>query len=185
MRIIGGSLRGQKLTAPEGRGTRPMLDRIREALFNILGPAVDGAAVLDLYAGSGSLGFEALSRGARSCCFVERARAARATILANADRLGCRDSCEVVNQDVDRLEPAGGPFELIFYDPPYARLTGGDRPKVLAVARTLTERDLAPGGTLVFHFPRYGLDPAELARIGSPDVREYGTSALALFSDPE
>jgi 16S rRNA (guanine966-N2)-methyltransferase len=120
MRIVAGRHKGRRLRAPAGAGTRPTADRVREALFSILGP-VDGLRVLDLYAGSGALGLEALSRGAGSATFVESARPALAAIQANLDAIG--EGAEVVASDAIRwLRAAGGregAFDLVFCDPPY------------------------------------------------------------------
>ena len=120
MRIVAGEHRGRRLRSPAGARTRPTSDRVREALFSILGP-VDGLDVLDLYAGSGALGIEALSRGAASATFVESAREAAAAIRANLSAIG-RDDAKVVETDVFAWlrSPAAEPaFDLVFCDPPY------------------------------------------------------------------
>ena len=120
MRVVAGRYRSRPLEAPPGRGTRPTSDRVREALFSILGPgATQDARVLDLYAGSGALGIEALSRGAASATFVEKDARAAATIERNLAALGAEG--EVVRQDaLSWLAGArAGPFDLIFADPPY------------------------------------------------------------------
>ena len=121
MRIIGGTHRGRQIAAPKGGHTRPTGDRVREALFNLVGP-VDGASVLDLYAGSGALGLEALSRGARRCVFVETDGAACRAIRANLETLGLigglvtqRDSAAVLREE----RTAGRRHELLLLDPPY------------------------------------------------------------------
>jgi 16S rRNA (guanine966-N2)-methyltransferase len=119
MRVVAGRHRGRRLTAPPGKGTRPTADRVREALFSILGP-VEGLRVLDLFAGSGALGIEALSRGARSATFVERDRRAADTIRATLEALG--EGAELVVRDaVAWLEapPADTAFDLVLLDPPY------------------------------------------------------------------
>jgi 16S rRNA (guanine966-N2)-methyltransferase len=120
MRIVAGRHKGRRLQAPARAGTRPTADKVREALFSILGP-VEGLRVLDLYAGSGALGIEALSRGAESATFVESARPALAAIRANLDTVG--EEAEVVASETirwlgaaDRREKA---FDLVFCDPPY------------------------------------------------------------------
>ena len=121
MRIVAGSRKGHRIDAPKGVATRPTGDRVREAVFSLIGP-VDGAAVLDLFAGSGAMGLEALSRGAASCVFVERDRAAALVIRANLDKLRLTGAT-VVNADVaaalrgehDRSQR----FDLVLVDPPY------------------------------------------------------------------
>jgi 16S rRNA (guanine966-N2)-methyltransferase len=119
MRVVAGRHRGRPLTAPPGRGTRPTADRVREALFSMLGP-VDGAKVLDLYAGSGALGIEALSRGAATATFVERDRRAAATIADNLAALG-EDQQVVATEALAYLRgrPAEEAFDLVLIDPPY------------------------------------------------------------------
>jgi 16S rRNA (guanine966-N2)-methyltransferase len=125
LRIVAGQFKGRRLATPRGTRTRPTADRVREALFSMLGD-VAGARVLDLYAGSGALAIEALSRGAGSAVFVERDPPAVAAIERNLAAIGVE--AVVVRQDVMRYLPrADGPFELVFCDPPYdsaARLAG-------------------------------------------------------------
>ena len=117
MRIISGSRKGHTIQAPSGRGTRPTSDRVRESIFNILGP-VDDAAVLDLYAGSGAMGLEALSRGAASAVFVERDPDAIRAIERNLDKLRLRGT--VLRQDaIAVLAGEKRKYDLVFVDPPY------------------------------------------------------------------
>ena len=118
MRVVAGTARGRRLSAPPGTGTRPTTDRVREATFNALGSlgGVAGAVVLDGFAGSGALGIEALSRGAERCTFVERDREAIATLKANIQKLGA-EGADVRAQAAEGF--AGGPFDLVFMDPPY------------------------------------------------------------------
>jgi 16S rRNA (guanine966-N2)-methyltransferase len=117
VRVVAGDFKGRRLVAPRGAGTRPTADRVREALFSMLGDVSD-ARVLDLYAGSGALGIEALSRGAESAVFVERDRAALAALERNLEATGARG--EVRRQDVARfLVRPEGTFDLVFCDPPY------------------------------------------------------------------
>ena len=126
MRIVGGSHRGRLLVAPKEHSTRPTADRARQAMFNVLehaswAPALEGAKVLDLFAGSGALGFEALSRGGASCLFIDNGPNARAAIAENARSLGFKD-VEVLTLDASRLPPLARTrpaFDLIFIDPPY------------------------------------------------------------------
>jgi 16S rRNA (guanine966-N2)-methyltransferase len=117
LRIVAGEFKGRRLHAPRGARTRPTADRVREALFSMLGD-VSGARVLDLYAGSGALGIEALSRGAESAVFVERDRSALGALQRNLDAIGAR--ADVRRQDVARfLARPEGTFDLVFCDPPY------------------------------------------------------------------
>ncbi|MBI4261011.1 MAG: 16S rRNA (guanine(966)-N(2))-methyltransferase RsmD [Actinobacteria bacterium] len=122
MRVIAGQARGRRL-APVPGGTRPLADRAREGLFSSLGPAVDGAGVLDLFAGTGALGIEALSRGAARATFVDRAASAIRTIHDNLSRTGLADRATVVRSDVLRFlrgPPGEARFDLVLLDPPYA-----------------------------------------------------------------
>ncbi|MEM8923998.1 MAG: 16S rRNA (guanine(966)-N(2))-methyltransferase RsmD [Actinomycetota bacterium] len=126
MRVIGGSARGRRIEAPPGRGTRPITDRAKEAIFNMLGSLGalhDEARVLDLFAGSGSFGIESLSRGAAHATFVEMDRAAARTLERNLDHLGFADRAEVLVRPAASALTAltgGPPFDVAFCDPPYA-----------------------------------------------------------------
>lgn len=126
MRIVGGAFRGRALAAPGDNRTRPTSDRVREAVFNILahgiaGFELEGARVLDLFAGTGALGLEALSRGAAFCLFVEEEAEARALIRRNVEALGLTGVTKIFRRDATELGPAGrnGGFTLAFLDPPY------------------------------------------------------------------
>lgn len=122
MRIIGGRWRGTKLPVADIAGLRPSSDRVRETLFNWLQPALPGARILDLFAGTGALGLEALSRGAASATLVERDRAACAGLRASIDRLGAGDAAQLVQADALAwlAGTAAGAFDIIFVDPPFA-----------------------------------------------------------------
>lgn len=123
IRITGGAARSRAVRSPRGRDVRPTAARVREAVFSILGPRVAGARVLDLYAGAGTLGLEALSRGAASALFVERVPRHAALIRDNLAALGFSDRARVVCADAPRYlartAPPGAPFDLAFVDPPY------------------------------------------------------------------
>ena len=127
MRIVGGRLRGRPLAAPRSQGVRPTADRLRESLFNILihayGDPVTGARVLDLFAGTGALGFEAISRGAAYCLFVDDGAEARALLRENVAALGLAGVTRIFRRDATRLGPAHpiAPFSLTFLDPPYRK----------------------------------------------------------------
>ncbi|QSB43711.1 16S rRNA (guanine(966)-N(2))-methyltransferase RsmD [Tsuneonella flava] len=127
MRIVAGEWRGRKLIAPKGEATRPTADRTRETLFNMLSSRVgdfEGLAVADLFAGSGALGLEALSRGAASCLFVEQDDAALKAIRANVASLDARARSEIRAGSVMALGPAKKPYDLILLDPPYETSAG-------------------------------------------------------------
>jgi len=183
MRIIAGELGGRRIAAAPGTGTRPMLDRVREALFSILGERVDGAAVLDLFAGSGGLGLEALSRGARAVRLVEADRRAAQLLRATLDELGVARRVELVVADA--LAPAswgpaaGEPFDLVFLDPPYRMLTEPVvRRRVLAALGRLFAERLGPEGLAVLHAPRGELHERDLPPGIGARSRRYGSSDL-------
>lgn len=173
-RITGGSHRGRRLKVPPGLGVRPTSDRVKQALFNILGPQVVGARVLDLFAGSGALGLEALSRGASTCLFVERHPRALAALRENLAGLGMEDRGRVLALDVRRSLPAlkrEGGFELVLADPPYEKGLVGAALAAAAAA-------LVPGGTLVVeHSP--GEPPGEVEGLRLYDQRGYGQTRLS------
>jgi 16S rRNA (guanine966-N2)-methyltransferase len=175
MRVIAGTARGVPLTAPKDPATRPITDRVKETLFGILGERVPGASVLDLYAGSGAIGIEALSRGAESVDFVERARPALATLRANLERTRLGGACARVHAvDVERfLDRDAGPWSLVVADPPYE---SGD---IVAPLRSVAER-LAPGGTLVLkHFWR--TEPPAIRGLTIARQRRFGETMLTFM----
>jgi 16S rRNA (guanine966-N2)-methyltransferase len=168
MRVVGGTARGRTLVAPAGRRTRPTADRVREAVFNALWSrgALDGARVVDLFAGSGALGIEALSRGAVHATFVDSDRAARAAIARNLDTCGFADRAEIVGVSVERFldaldntDAGGPPFDLAFCDPPYAfdgwSAVLAARPAPLIVAEA-GEPIAVPDGWTLARESRYG-----------------------------
>ena len=128
MRIVGGAARGRVLKAVPGSSTRPTADRVRQSLFDLLGQRCDGLAVLDLYAGTGALALEALSRGARFALMVDDGTEARALIRENVEALGAGGQTRILRRDARKLgeAPPGEPYSLAFLDPPYGRgLAGG------------------------------------------------------------
>lgn len=162
-----------------------MLDRVREALFSTLGPGIEGAFALDLFAGSGSLGFEALSRGAALVRLVERDARVASLLVRSAEALGVEERVDIRHADALSSEvwraPEGEPdrwADVIFYDPPYPWLSDEHRGPVFAAARELATRVLRPGGLLVFHTPRRGVEERDFPSELEPDRRLYGSSAL-------
>ena len=149
MRIVGGRLRGRALAAPKSQAIRPTADRLRESLFNILvhayGDPVTGARVLDLFAGTGALGLEAISRGAAFALFVDDGAEARALLRQNVEALGVAAVAKIFRRDATRLGPAHPvePFSIAFLDPPYGK---GLAEKALASAR---DGGWTTGGALV------------------------------------
>jgi len=131
MRIVAGTFRGARIEAPKGLATRPTSDRVRQALFDVLAHGAprfsfEGARVLDLFAGSGALGLEALSRGARFCLFIDHGAEARAAIRRNVEALGLTGITKIWRRDATGLGEAGTlqPFDLVFCDPPYGKGLG-------------------------------------------------------------
>jgi 16S rRNA (guanine(966)-N(2))-methyltransferase RsmD len=182
MRVIAGSARGRPLVAPRGTATRPIADRVKETLFAILADRVVDANVLDLYAGSGAVGVEALSRGAAHCTFVERDRRAVAAIRENLERAGVTDRASVSGVDVLRFlhEPTEDRFDLLFLDPPYAERA------ILAPLERLAPR-LAPGATVVVkhHWRTPIPETAGLARWRERRFGETGLTFLAATDGPD
>ena len=179
MRIIAGSLRGRSLSAPRGWATRPTSDRVREALFSILGDVAD-LEVLDLYAGSGALGLEALSRGARSAVFVEEAREALAALERNLTELGVAGAARVLPGGVcsalRRLGQIGQRFGLVFLDPPY------ESPLTSEVTAELARGDvLAEGAWVVLEHAARTDPPAGGGRLALRFTSVYGDTALTFY----
>ena len=176
MRIIAGSLKGRRLHAPGGADTRPTLDRVKEALFGILQLEVPQSRVLDLFSGSGNLGFEAISRGARHAVLCDQSRSAADLIRKNAEELGVADKVTIVCSDYRQLLLRSGlePFDIVFLDPPY----GSDMAQT--AAEMILQRNLLnQGGVIVIehdlkHPP---LPVAGLMRIR--DTRRYGSVHLS------
>ncbi|HOP20225.1 MAG TPA: 16S rRNA (guanine(966)-N(2))-methyltransferase RsmD [Parvularculaceae bacterium] len=183
MRIIGGKFSGRTIITPDGRGTRPTTDRTRESLFNILAHRDDfsfeGARVIDLFAGSGALGFEAMSRGAEWCLFVETEAAARGAIRDNIEALGLFGSTRLHRRSATTLGPkpagVGPPFTLAFLDPPYR--------KDLAppAMRTLKSGDWLANGALVIVEQAKDEAPAEADGFTEVDRRLYGDTQIGIY----
>lgn len=161
MRVIAGEFAGRKLVAPEGMTTRPTTDKVRQALFNSLTSmgVVEGAVVADLFAGSGALGIEALSRGAERCIFVERDRAALTALRQNIAALGIDDRCTVTASDVMAWVPAMRNVDIAFIDPPYAFDGWAALLEMVEVELAIAEADDpvdAPDGWEQLRSRRYG-----------------------------
>jgi len=175
VRIIAGSKRGARIAAPKGVATRPTGDRVREAAFNLIGP-VDGASVLDLFAGSGAMGLEALSRGAASATFVESDRAACRTISQNLEKLGLTGARVVCADAVWALRQEPRTYDLVLVDPPYALWTELEPRLAGQVARVL-----APDGVVLVETGSKTEPALPLAQRTS---RRYGSARLTVFEHP-
>ncbi len=187
MRIIGGARRGLKL-AEVGEGDaaahlRPTTDRVREAIFNLLlnggyEDPVTGARVLDLFAGTGALGLEALSRGAARVAFVDDGVAARALLRANIEKMQAMGATDVWRRDATRMGPNRGPgYSLVFLDPPY-----GQRLGEAALASCVEGEWLAPGAMVVWEESLTPIPPTGFEVL---DLRRYGDTTVTLLKAPE
>lgn len=182
MRIVAGKHKGHRLAAPRDRSTRPTSDKVRESLFNILEHGledfgIEGARVLDLFAGTGALGLEALSRGARYCLFIESSASARGVIRTNVETLNLTGATRIWRRDAGALGPAGNiePFDLVFADPPYGKGLGE---KALASARE--NGWIAPGGIAVLE-EYAGVDIAIPEGFEEIDRRSYRDTQIVIL----
>lgn len=183
MRIIGGRFSGRRIVAPKGADTRPTSDRTREALFNILAHrddfSFDGARVIDLFAGSGALGLEALSRGAEWCLFVETDAAARGAIRDNIEALGLFGCARIHRRSATALGPkpagVGAPFTLAFLDPPYGKGLAAPTLEALKAGSWL-----APGALAM---AEQGKDESPAAAQGFEEIdrRRYGEAQIGIY----
>jgi len=183
VRVIAGFLGGRTLVAPAGARTRPTADRVREALFSVLA-GVEGDAVLDLYAGTGALGIEALSRGAAHATFVENARAALQALRQNIHALELGEVTTVLPIAVERAlraPPWREGFDLVFLDPPYAVIRGGrfTDPLAKAVERGLTS-SLRPGARVILEHTSEEEAPP-VSGITLEETRVYGDTSLSFY----
>ena len=176
MRIIAGEFKGRRLKTPSWTNLRPTSDKLRETLFNILAPRVADARVLDVFAGTGAVGLESLSRGAAQAVFVEQDRRAAALIDENATLCGARDRCAIIRDTAERAlqKPiAGDPFDLIILDPPYDF-------EPLAPVLSAAAVHLAPDGLLVLEHARRRAVP-DAAGVRATRTVTSGDSALTFF----
>ena len=179
LRVIAGELRGRALATVEGKAVRPSSGLVRGAIFNVLQGAVEGRDVLDLYAGSGALGIEALSRGACHAWFVDRSRPAIDTIRQNLAKCGLNDRATVIMAELWGALPglAGdGPFEVLFADPPYA---AGHAPRLLQEVDRLGL--LATDGLLCLETAPADPVPDQVGNLSLLDRRRYGSTMLHFF----
>lgn len=174
VRIISGKFGGRTIQSPEGKLTHPMSDRVRGSLFNIIGEEIIGADVLDIFAGTGSLGIESISRGAKSATFIERDRLAIKILQENIELLGIDDKTTTVRIGastwIDKNQ--GNIYDVIFADPPYNNLQ-------LSTVRRLGGL-LKPNGLMVLSYPGTGEVPP-VDGIVVVDNRSYGTASLAFY----
>jgi len=202
MRIIAGRFKGRPLLAPPSRRTRPILDRAKTVLFDMLGARLaepgrlPPIAVLDLFAGTGTLGLEALSRGACYCRFIEQHHATARLLITNLDRLGLVTEAEVSEADATTAPlppppplPDGAPpcYELVFVDPPYRMLAGpSPAPAIrLLFARLANAAQIAPSALIVVRHERSHREDPDLAPLVQVHRREVGSMVLRLLVRPD
>lgn len=174
IRVISGKFGGRNIQAPEGKTTHPMSERVRSSLFNILGDQVKDADVLDAFAGSGSLGIEALSRGAKHATFIERDRIANGILRDNIKLLGADGVSTVLQMNVSTWINKNNNklYDVIFTDPPYNDMQFSTVSRLAQL--------LSPNGIMVLSYPGRGEVPPEIG-IVVVDNRSYGTAALAFY----
>ncbi|MCC6332367.1 MAG: 16S rRNA (guanine(966)-N(2))-methyltransferase RsmD [Myxococcales bacterium] len=181
MRIVAGTARGRVLAAPErDEVIRPTADRVRETIFNVLGQTCDGYNVLDLYAGTGALAFEALSRGASRAVLVDTGREAHHLIRKNAEALDMSQQLELIKEPAARalqtLARRRERFELVFSDPPYKQEAG------LEVLTALDEHELlSEGGVLVLEHAKQEALPEKVGRLTRIDERAFGGTVVSMY----
>ena len=182
MRIVAGKFRGREIKGPTSSTTRPTSDRVRESIFNILAHGIenfvlDDVRVLDLFAGTGALGLEALSRGAKYCCFVDEDAGARGVIRTNAEACGVIGQTRIWRRDAADLGPCApqSPYGLVFVDPPYGKGLGEK-----ALASVLSGGWLAIGGVVVLEEATRSV-VAEVSGIHLLDPRAYGDTQVRIY----
>jgi 16S rRNA (guanine(966)-N(2))-methyltransferase RsmD len=182
MRISGGESKGRKIKPPKHGGVRPTSDKVREALFSILGGKVDEASFLELFAGTGAVGIEALSRGAARAVFVDSSVKSARLISDNLEALGYRDRASVVSKDVlqflKKTANELGPFDVVFVDPPYHEKVGMEAMELLGAEDAAY---LSPEAIIVFeHFKKYPA-PEEIGRLVKKKDYTYGDTVVSVY----
>jgi len=186
MRIIAGQFRGRRLLPPDTSATRPITDRVKQSLFDILSPRIEGAQVYDCFAGTGSMGLECLSRGCRFVTFFESDRSALKRLRENLQALSLSGRGAVVPGDLMKwaqsAPPAQQPIDLIFLDPPY-RMSVDDPQSLSKLTARLASNHLAKSGIVIF---RHNIqDNIELPALRRYDARDYGPMRIEFLTHPE
>lgn len=176
MRIVGGIYRGRTLLSFSGDDVRPTPDMVRESLFNILQFRIKGATFLDLFSGTGAMGIEALSRGARTVTFNDRARESVALLKKNLDKIGITENIKVFNKDALDLLKSGEKYDIIYIDPPYKTDLG-------LKALCLVKEAMSDNGLVIFEDEKEFLGQVEGLKI--TDKRKYGRVRLTFFEKGE
>lgn len=184
MRIIAGDARGRRINALPGRATRPTSDRVKESLFNILGDRVPDAKVLDLFAGTGNLGLECISRGAKFCIFIDYSREAVKIVRENISLLKYEDNCEVYNNDamtaLDILKRRGIKFDIIFVDPPY------HKDAIPPILKKLAENDVIDkNGIVAAEHDIKDILPEKVYELTKIKQSVYGNTVISFYISTE
>ena len=175
MRIITGSARGRRLTAPQGMDVRPTAEVTKEAVFSAIHFEVEGARMLDLFAGTGQMGLEAISRGARSVTFVENGRPSLEALRSNIAACGFEQQCRVVAMDaIGFLKLGGGEYDIAFIDPPYNQ-------GLAQAALPLVAQQMAPGGIILCETDRHEEMPKEAGVFSLIKTRRYGKAMIHTY----
>ncbi|MEI6243767.1 MAG: 16S rRNA (guanine(966)-N(2))-methyltransferase RsmD [Acidobacteriota bacterium] len=179
MRIVAGTFKGRRLDGPTWEGLRPTSDSLRETLFNVLGPTLDGLRVMDVFAGTGAVGIEALSRGAAHVTFVEHDARAIQLLQRNITHVGVENACAIIRDDFMKRRGQRSDlmarYDLVFLDPPY------EIPAIEA-ALTAAAARIVPGGRMVLEHSRRRLIPSEVPGVKRYRVLEAGDSALSFYT---
>ena len=180
MRVIAGTLKGRRLSSPDWPGLRPTSDKLRETLFNVLGTTVQGARVLDGFAGTGAVGIEALSRGAAHVTFVERDRKAAGLVESNLQHCGLKEGYAIIRVDFAAAGPrlAGTRFDIIFLDPPYG-------PDEVIPALTVASKLSAPGTRVIIEHAKRNPAPSQTEGLVLTRQLTSGDSALSFYRTSE
>jgi 16S rRNA (guanine966-N2)-methyltransferase len=176
MRVTGGIGRGRRLKVPSGSRVRPTSDKVKQALFNILGDRVDGSAFLDLYAGAGGIGIEALSRGATRVTFVDASRDSLNSIKQNIEQLGFGDRAAIVLAKAESfLKKPSGPYDILFLDPPYAE-------EMAPLLELIAAAEIMKSDAIVIaeHFKKQ-LSPNKAGKLELYREAQYGDTVLAFY----
>lgn len=187
MRVIAGAARGMRLDCPPGEDVRPVSDMAREAIFNILRDAVEGATALDLFAGAGTMGIEALSRGADWCVFVERSARVRKVLEKNLAHTRLAELCDVLQRDVfkcmEALQRLGRTFDVVFVCPPFSLLLRPTRKSALmeTLAELAESGLLNPGGEIVLQHEKRSGVPDSVPGLTLRQQRAYGRNIFNFY----
>lgn len=181
MRIIAGSAKGKTIKCRKGDETRPTLDRVKESLFSILMPHIEGAIVLDLFSGTGNIALEAISRGAKRAVMIERDKEALRVIIENVNSLGFEDQCRAYKNETERAVEILGKkrekFDIIFMDPPYK-----DEVCAKVIRKIEKSEILAEEGIIICEHHKYEDMPLEISEYKKIDERSYGKKTITFYS---